>query len=104
MIFMQVQGFLHKLKEGHLLPRIKTLLSEKNKLSSVDVPVAGTTALTSMDISELDQIFFKYDRIYRHNLLRINYTTYDVRRGCDFINPTTSRRDIMVLTQISKMD
>ena len=35
--------------------------------------------------------------MYRHHLLRINYTTYDVRRSQDLINPGTSRRDIMLL-------
>jgi hypothetical protein len=29
--------------------------------------------------------------------MRINYTTYDVRRSQDIINTTTSRHDVMVL-------
>lgn len=48
-------------------------------------------------IPEVDLIFFKDDRLYRHNIMRINYTTYDVRRKQDDINPRTSHRDIMVL-------
>ena len=32
-----------------------------------------------------------------HNILRVNYTTYDVRRKRDSINPNTTHRDIMVL-------
>jgi hypothetical protein len=35
--------------------------------------------------------------MYKHQLLRINYTTYDVRRSQDIINPDNSRRDVMVL-------
>jgi hypothetical protein len=35
--------------------------------------------------------------MYRHNLARINYTTYDVRRSQDVINPNTSHRDIILL-------
>lgn len=43
------------------------------------------------------QLYIKEDRLYHHNLMRINYTTYDVRRKQDNINPRTPHRDIMVL-------
>lgn len=46
---------------------------------------------------DLDSIFFNKDTMYRHNIMRINYTTYDVRRGQDTINPRTDHRDVMVL-------
>jgi hypothetical protein len=42
-------------------------------------------------------VFFNSDRMYKHQLLRINYTTYNVRRAQDIINPDNSRRDVMVL-------
>jgi hypothetical protein len=42
-------------------------------------------------------MFFKSDRLYRHNIMRINYTTYDTRQSQDVINPSTSHRNIMVL-------
>jgi hypothetical protein len=35
--------------------------------------------------------------MYLHNILRINYTTYDVRRKQDTINPNTTHCDVMVL-------
>ena len=35
--------------------------------------------------------------MYHHSLLRVNYTTYDLRREQDTINPL-SRPDIMVLS------
>jgi hypothetical protein len=35
--------------------------------------------------------------MYRHHLARFNYTTYDVRRSQDVINPNTSHCDIMLL-------
>ena len=35
--------------------------------------------------------------MYTHCLMRINYTTYDVRRGQDILNPRTSHRNIMGL-------
>jgi hypothetical protein len=43
-------------------------------------------------------VFFKHDRMYRHNLARFNFTTYDVRRGQDVVNPKTSHRDIILLS------
>jgi hypothetical protein len=44
-----------------------------------------------------DSILFKHDRLYRHNMIRINYTTYDVRRAQDTINPKTSHCNVMAL-------
>jgi hypothetical protein len=38
------------------------------------------------------------DRIHAHKTLRINYTTYDVRRDQDTINPRTNS-DVMILSQ-----
>lgn len=44
-----------------------------------------------------DHVIFKNNRIYRHHVLRINYTTYDVRRADDIFNPNTEHSDIMML-------
>jgi hypothetical protein len=35
--------------------------------------------------------------MFLHNILRINYTTYDVRRKEDTINPNTSHHDVIIL-------
>jgi hypothetical protein len=65
------------------------------------VPSDGTRPVTSDTDdncqAELDGILFKNDHMYRHNLVRINYTTYDVRRSQDVVNPNTSHRDIILL-------
>lgn len=45
----------------------------------------------------LNHVILKNNRIYRHHVLRINYTTYDVRRGEDIFNPNTEHSDIMML-------
>ncbi|KAJ3574409.1 hypothetical protein NP233_g1774 [Leucocoprinus birnbaumii] len=45
--------------------------------------------------AERNQLRFVSDRIYRHKFLRINYTTYDMQRAQDFVNPLT-RPDIMM--------
>ena len=38
------------------------------------------------------------DRIYRHKVLRVNYTTYNIRCDQDSLNPQT-HGDIMVLSE-----
>jgi hypothetical protein len=48
--------------------------------------------------AELNGIHFKGDRMYRHNIFRLNYTTYDVRRAQDTINPNTDHSNIMLLS------
>lgn len=49
-------------------------------------------------LSHLNHVLFTGNRIYRHCLLRVNYTTYDLQREYDTINPRTDHRDIMVLS------
>jgi hypothetical protein len=48
--------------------------------------------------TEIKTIYFKNDAMYHHNMLHINYTTYDVRRAQDTINPKTDHHDIMLLS------
>ncbi|KZV89662.1 hypothetical protein EXIGLDRAFT_677825 [Exidia glandulosa HHB12029] len=38
-------------------------------------------------------------KLYLHRTLRLNYTTYDLRRDQDSINPRTDHRDIMFLSE-----
>lgn len=42
--------------------------------------------------------------MYSHHLARFNYTTYDVRRAQDVINPSTCHCDIMLLANTSDID
>lgn len=93
-----IKGFLPMLK-AHLLPRIKALLARDEDISVEDMHVDGAIPLASPNISEVDHVLFKHDHLYRHNIMRINYTTYDVHRKQDTINPSTPHRDIMVLAQ-----
>jgi len=58
---------------------------------------AGLSATHGAYTADRDCIFFKNDRIYRHQLARINYTTYDVRRSQNVIHAGTPHRDIMLL-------
>lgn len=47
--------------------------------------------------SERQTVTFVDNRIYRHKVVRINYTTYDIRRAQDSLNPRT-HADVMVLS------
>ena len=46
-----------------------------------------------------NDVLLKGNRLYSHSLLRINYTTYDLRQETDTINPHTDHRNIMLLAQ-----
>lgn len=48
---------------------------------------------------ERESIIIKADKIYTHQELRINYTTYNLQRDHDTINPTRNRPNIMVLSR-----
>lgn len=43
-------------------------------------------------------VLLRNDRMYRHSIMRINYTTYDVRRDEDVIHTGTSHCNVMVLS------
>jgi hypothetical protein len=75
-----LQNFVPKLKD-HLMRRIH---------KSRDRP-------ESEDEKDLNTVILKDDRMYQHNISRFNYTTYDVRRAQDVINPKTPHCNVMVL-------
>ncbi|KAJ7315108.1 hypothetical protein DFH08DRAFT_926901 [Mycena albidolilacea] len=75
-------GFLKKLR-AHLLSRL------------LDIPYDGDEVEFSQE--DLMNVTFTRDRIYAHQVMRINYTTYDVQRTDDSINPRTNS-DVMVLS------
>jgi hypothetical protein len=92
-----------KLKD-HILPRIKDMLT-KEAASNPDAysPQPGLSLArgSESNSSERDSVLFKNDRMYSHHLARFNYTTYDVRRAQDVVNPGTSHRDILLLANSS---
>jgi hypothetical protein len=51
---------------------------------------------TSFSNEERSRIAFKNNRIHFHAAVQLNYTTYDVRRDQDYVNPNTSHCDIML--------
>ncbi|PPQ73255.1 hypothetical protein CVT24_009970 [Panaeolus cyanescens] len=50
---------------------------------------------------ERDNLEFVNDYIYQHRIFRVNFTTYDLRRSQDTINPYTTHSDIMMLSKVS---
>ncbi|EDR01180.1 uncharacterized protein LACBIDRAFT_312455 [Laccaria bicolor S238N-H82] len=88
------KNFLPKLK-AHLLPRIQAarVPSDLAYLNQVQAP------LHTVEPQTLDNVLFKFNRLYFHNTMCVNYTTYDIRRAQDTINVNTERRDIMVLSK-----
>ncbi|KAG8919545.1 hypothetical protein FRC01_001237 [Tulasnella sp. 417] len=59
---------------------------------------------TTYSNEERHRLHIKNDTLYQHSHLRVNYTTYDVRRAQDSISLRTSRRDIMVPANDAKLD
>lgn len=47
--------------------------------------------------ADWENVLLKNDRIYKHKIMRIHYTTYDVRRGEDVVHTGSSQCNIMVL-------
>src|SRR5277367_911382 len=59
---------------------------------------SGLSSLRDSVSAELDRLFFKKECMYKHNVMKLNYTAYDVRRDQDVINPNTDHRDILLLS------
>ena len=53
--------------------------------------------------SERNSVRFTSNRLYFHRTLRVNYTTYDLQRSQDVINPT-AHADVMVLSHEDEQD
>ncbi|KJA20593.1 hypothetical protein HYPSUDRAFT_101131, partial [Hypholoma sublateritium FD-334 SS-4] len=53
---------------------------------------------TEFSETERRQVIFANERIYRHKIMRVNYTTYDVRRGQDSLS-SRKRSDVMMLAR-----
>ena len=77
------QNFIPRLKD-HLLGRLRGLAYNGDEY----------------DFSDEDRscVLIHNNQIFEHSFLRVNYTTYDLRREQDSVNPRT-RADIMLLSQ-----
>lgn len=85
LIFVDVKkNFISKLKQ-HLLPRIRLAL------------MADGFTPDDSTVGDWEKVFLKHNRIYAHHTMRINFTTYDVRRTDDVINTHGPRYNVMLL-------
>ncbi|KAI0057935.1 hypothetical protein BV25DRAFT_1872245 [Artomyces pyxidatus] len=96
-----VKDFMSKLK-GHVLPRIyaKHLEASRSQNSGTISSTSNQTwsnVVEQDDPSALTTVFFPGDRMFQHQIMNINYTSYDVRRDQDIIHCGTNNRDVMVL-------
>ncbi|KAJ7017029.1 hypothetical protein C8F04DRAFT_980188, partial [Mycena alexandri] len=83
-----VADFLPKLRE-HLLSRVLHPTWSGNG--------------SEYNAQERSKLLIVNNRLYRHKVLRINYTSYDLRRGQDSMNPRT-HADIMMLAAEDSVD
>lgn len=60
--------------------------------------LSGDSELVEVTDRHRAKVVVNLDRMYSHKVLRINYTSYDIRRSQDCVNPRTSSSDIMVLS------
>ncbi|KAF7969066.1 hypothetical protein HWV62_28417 [Athelia sp. TMB] len=85
------QDFHIKLRK-HLLPRI---LSELRSEEGADLHKLPDPHNYDARIKAV--ALLKHNRLYEHRTIRVNYTTYDVRRDQDYINGYSSHCNIIVL-------
>ncbi|PPQ85538.1 hypothetical protein CVT26_012745 [Gymnopilus dilepis] len=78
-----LKDFLQKLKD-HLLSRLLGHSFDGQEHSYTD--------------EDRDQLEIVNEMLYRHKVIRVNYTSYDLRRSQDSINPRT-HADILLLSQ-----
>jgi hypothetical protein len=115
------QNFLPKLRR-HLFPRIirHLIVEQESKLEEIQSLKAGQdnvgSHLATLRAIQLqlegddlplhhqnhDRILFQSDRIYKHDTFHVNYTSYDLRREQDVVNPKTSRCNVMCLKMFNK--
>ncbi|PPR06562.1 hypothetical protein CVT24_001550 [Panaeolus cyanescens] len=69
-----LKGFIRRLR-GHLLARLLNVEYDDD--------------ITQFSPQELNRLIIDKNNIYQHQALRVNYTTYDLRRGQDSLNPQT---------------
>jgi hypothetical protein len=85
------QQFYEKLRM-HLLPRIQ----EVHRLAT------GSSFDQNFVFAEgaVSHVFLRDEAIYSHPMIRINFTTYDIRRGEDIIKPASVKCNIMLLRDL----
>jgi hypothetical protein len=83
-----LQNFKNRLRD-HLLARIRGLPFDGDEHTFSD--------------KDRDCVIFRNDRMFSHKVMRVSYTTYDLQRDQDYINPRT-HGNIMLLASETHED
>ncbi|KAG6914130.1 hypothetical protein DXG01_002280 [Tephrocybe rancida] len=84
-----VQDFIPQLKK-HLLPRIRAIIIR-------EATPDEAAPCFSNDSNGWQSVLLRQDRMYRHNIMRVHYTSYDIRHNADMIHVNTTHCNVMVL-------
>ncbi|KAF8154664.1 hypothetical protein B0H34DRAFT_860496 [Crassisporium funariophilum] len=91
-----VTNLFRWLDENNADPALKAYLKD-HLLSRLSGDTSDGQEHCYLD-DERDNVGIVNDRLYRHKVLHVNYTTYDVRRSQDSINPRI-HSDVMTLSR-----
>ncbi|EPQ54112.1 hypothetical protein GLOTRDRAFT_94482 [Gloeophyllum trabeum ATCC 11539] len=94
----------HWLRQNHSDPTTKDYLPklQDHILEHLADPNTASEGARFMD-AERAQLLIQNNRLYLHKVLRVNYTTYNIRRGQDSLNPRT-HSDILMLASDAHKD
>jgi hypothetical protein len=92
------KNFVLKLRE-HLLPQIQTALRQDAEFlpEHPSIKIGSNSESFHIGGNASHFVLFDQDRLYHHKLIRFHFTTYNVHRGTNIINPGTSRCNVMFL-------
>jgi hypothetical protein len=67
-------------------------------MQAIEMPLSSRIG-NSLQPIDIQTIFFQGDVMYQHNIIQVNYTTYDIRQAQDTVNPKTNHHNIMLLSR-----
>ena len=77
---------------------------QENALSLSGDNLEAVSGAILFSIPVEGQVYIAADRLYKHKLMRLNYTMYDIHRAQEIINPSTSHCNIMLLADHAPSD
>ena len=87
------------LSSQDFLPRLRThLLSHVLDCLQLDINVQSSLP-TNTEHASTTHVLIYHDQLYTHKIIKFNFTTYDMRRDQDVVNPGTLHCNVMVLAQ-----
>jgi len=92
----KIQNFVTNLNL-HLLPRIQERLQQLSVHEPSHPESNFPESPSHIQQQALNSILIKDNKLFLHKVVRFYYTTYDIRRSEDIVNPLTSHCDIMLL-------